>query len=94
MNLPITILPKCSGSNAKTLGLKHLQFPDMGTSSRSPAGAHVVHHWTDELLIQQDSVPDGEHSSLDDDTPLPVSEPLSHSIDNSRPGQPRIKDHP
>ena len=93
-NLPVTIAPKCTGSNAKTLGLKHLQFPDMGTSSTSPVRAHVVHHWTDELLIQQDSVPDGDHCSLGDDTPLPVSEPLSHSIDIGRPGQKHVKDHP
>ena len=68
-------------TNAKTLRLKHLQFPDMGTSGRSPVRAHVVHQWMDELLTQQDSVPDGKHSSLGDDTPLPVSESLSHSID-------------
>jgi hypothetical protein len=91
MNLLITFAPKCIGSNAKTPGPKNLQFPDMSTSGRSPLRAHVVHHWMDELLLQQDSVPDGEYSSLGDDT---VSEPLSHSIDISRPSQPRIKDHP
>lgn len=82
MNLPVTTVPKCSGSNAKTTGLKHLQVPDMDTSSRTPVSTHVVHHWTDKLLIQQDSIPDRYHSSsLGDDTQLPASEPLSFSID-------------
>jgi len=81
MNWPITIVPKRTGSNAKKLGLKQLQLPDMGTSGRYPVRAHIVHYWADELLIQQDSVCDGEHSSLGDDTQLPVSAPLYHSID-------------
>jgi hypothetical protein len=50
---------KCIGSNVKALVLKHMQFPDMGVSGRPPYGTHVVHHWMDELLIQQDSIPDG-----------------------------------
>jgi hypothetical protein len=80
MNLPITIKPESTGSNAKTLGLKHLQFPDMGTSGRYPFWAHVIHNWANELLIQQDSVPDGEHSSYGDDRPL---QSLSHFITRS-----------
>ena len=59
MNLPVTSIPRCIGSNAKALVLKHMQFPDMGASGRPPDGACIVHHWMDELLIQQDSVPDG-----------------------------------
>jgi hypothetical protein len=95
-NLPVTIVPKCTGSNTKTIGLKHLQFPYMDTSGRTPVSAHVVHQWTDKLLIQQDSIPDGDHSSpLGDDTPLPVSEPLSSSLDRYQlTSQLCIKDHP
>jgi hypothetical protein len=59
MNLPVTSVPMCIGNNAKAPVLKHMQFPDTGASGRPPGGAHIVHHWTDELLIQQDSVPDG-----------------------------------
>jgi len=51
------------GSNAKTRGLHHLQFPDMGASSGPPEGASVVHHGTDELLIQQNTIPYGETAS-------------------------------
>ena len=29
-NLPVTNVPGCTGSNAKTLGLQYLQFLDMG----------------------------------------------------------------
>ena len=49
-----------TSSNAKTLGLKPLQLPDMGSGGLIPDGAHAVHHWTDELLVQQNSVSDGE----------------------------------
>jgi len=47
VNSPIASVPRCTGSNAKTLGLKHLQFPDMGASGGPPDGARVV-HGTDE----------------------------------------------
>jgi hypothetical protein len=53
-------LPSCSHSNAKTLGFKHLQFPDMGASGGPTDRARVVHYFTGELLIQYDSVSDGE----------------------------------
>ena len=60
MNFPVTSVPRCTGSNTKTLGLKHLQFPDMGASGGRPDGACVVHHRTDELLVQQNSCSDGD----------------------------------
>ena len=40
-------VPRCTGSNVKTLGRKHLQFPDMGASGGPPDGARVF-HGTDE----------------------------------------------
>jgi hypothetical protein len=51
VNLSVTNVPGCFGRNAKTLGLQHLQFLDMGASGRLPDGTRVVHHGTDELLI-------------------------------------------
>ena len=63
VNLPVTHIPECIGSNAKTLGLQRLQFLDMGTSGGSPGGTREVHHGTDELLIQQNTIPDGETAS-------------------------------
>jgi hypothetical protein len=56
----LTNVPRFIGDNANTLGLKHLCFPDMGASGGPPDGAHLVHHRTDELLTQQNSVSDGE----------------------------------
>jgi len=58
--LPVTNVPGCIGSNPKTLWLQHLQFLDMGTSGGPPNGTRIVHHGTDELLIQQNTIPDGK----------------------------------
>jgi len=55
VNLPVTDVSGCIGSNAKTLGLQHLLFLDMGASGGPPNGTCVVHHGTDELLIQQNT---------------------------------------
>jgi len=35
VNLPITNVPGCIGSNAKTLGLQHLQFLDYGSERQT-----------------------------------------------------------
>jgi hypothetical protein len=48
---------------AKTLGLENLQLLDVAASGAPPDGARTVHHWADELLIQQNSVSDGEAAS-------------------------------
>jgi hypothetical protein len=64
VNLPATYVPRCTLINAKTLGLKHFHFPNMGVSGIPPERVRVVHHWTDELLINQDSVPDGQTARL------------------------------
>ena len=63
VNLPVTNVPGCIGSSAKTLGLQDLQFLDMGASSGPPNGTCIVHHGADELLIQQNTIPDGETTS-------------------------------
>ena len=52
LNLPVTNEQRCVSSNAKTLGLKHLQFPDKGASGEPADEAGEVHHWTDELFIR------------------------------------------
>jgi hypothetical protein len=56
VNLPVTNVPRYTGSHAKTLGLKHRQLPDMGMSSGPPDGERAVDHWADELLIQHNSL--------------------------------------
>jgi hypothetical protein len=59
----VTLVPRCTGSNKKTLVLTHLQFPDLGSNGGPPDGARAVHHGMDELLVQQNSIPDGETTS-------------------------------
>jgi hypothetical protein len=54
VNSPVANVPNCIGSNAKTLRLKHLQFPDMGASGGPPDGARVV-HGTDQPTSYNDS---------------------------------------
>ena len=44
-NLPVTNVPGCIGSNAKTFGLQYLQFLDMGAGSGPPDGTRVVPTW-------------------------------------------------
>jgi len=94
VNLPVTNVPGCTGSNAKTLGLQYLQFPHMGVCGCPPNGTRIVHHGTDELLIKQNTIPDGETAS-------PVQERskrsqslcrfLPHLVDMLRPVEPFIK---
>ena len=82
MNLLVTSVPGCTGSNVKTLGLKHLQFPYMGVSGRPPDGACIVHHRMDELCVQQNSIPDGDHIPCLGEVPaFPVSVLLYFSSD-------------
>jgi len=60
MNMPLTTVTSCIGGISNTLGLKHPYFPDMCASGGPPHGAHLVHHRTDELLTQQNSISDRE----------------------------------
>jgi hypothetical protein len=60
VNLPVTNKAWCIYSNAKTRGL---QFLDLGASGGPPDRTHTVHHGTDELLIQQNTIPDGQTAS-------------------------------
>jgi hypothetical protein len=63
VKLLVINFPSFVGSNVKTIGLKHLQFPDMGESDGPPDGARVEHHRKDELLVQQNTIPHGETTS-------------------------------
>ena len=51
VNLPVTNVPGCTGSNVKTLGRKYLQFLDMEASGGPTNRTRIVHHGTAELLI-------------------------------------------
>jgi len=69
----------------------------MEASGGPTNGTRIIHHGTDELLVQQSTIPDGETAS-------PVQERsqrsqslclfLSHLIDMFRSVEPFIKDHP
>jgi hypothetical protein len=72
VNLPASDVPRCTSSNAKTLGLESLQLLYVAVSGAPPDGARTVHHWADELLIQQNSISDGEAAS-------PVKERAKHT---------------
>jgi hypothetical protein len=63
VSFPVTNVPWCVGSNAKALGLQHLQLLNMGANGGPPDGTHAVHHGTDEMLIQQNVIPDREIAS-------------------------------
>jgi hypothetical protein len=63
VNLPVTDVTRCTRTNAKTLGLESLQLLDVAASGVPPDGARIVHHWADELLVQQNSVSGGEAAS-------------------------------
>jgi len=97
VNLPVTNVPGCIGSNAKTLGLQHPHFRDVGASGGPPDGTRIVHHGTDELLLQQNNIPDGETaSSVQEGSQRShsVCRFLSHLLDVFRRDGAFIKGHP
>ena len=63
VNLAVTNVPGGTGSNDTTLGLQDLQFLDVGASGGPPNGTRRVHHGMYELLIQKNTIPDGETTS-------------------------------
>lgn len=86
------MLPERIGSKANTLGRQHLQPPEVGAYSEPVYTVRVVDHGTDELLVQQDSIPDGQTTSVQDWTrhSYCYDTILSVPSDMRRPGQPRI----
>ena len=91
VNLLVTNVRRCTGSNAKTLGPKHVHFPDIVASRGPPDGARVVYQRTDELLLQQNTIPDGETTPQNSQS---LYRFLSRPFDVRRPGKPRSKVHP
>jgi hypothetical protein len=63
VKLPVSKVPRCTGSKTKAFGLTYLQSPDTGASGGPPEGTRVVHHGTNKLLVQQNSIPDRETTS-------------------------------
>jgi len=64
VNLLVTNFPSFIGSNAVTLGLKNLLFPDIGVSNGPPDKTRIEHHRKDELFVQQNTIPHGQTTSL------------------------------
>jgi hypothetical protein len=96
VNLPVSNVPGCTGSNAKTLGLQLLHSLGMGASGGPPDRTRIVHHETDELLIQQNTIPDGKTASPFQERSQrsqPLYRFLSRLIDMFRPGEPFTKGH-
>jgi hypothetical protein len=52
------------GSKAKKFQLQYLQFLNMRASGGSPDRTCIVHHGKDELLIEQNAIPDGQAAFL------------------------------
>ena len=57
----VTNVLRFTGSITKTLGLKHLQFPEIGANGGPPDWARIVHHRMEDLLVQQNTIPDGQN---------------------------------
>ena len=71
--------------------MKHPNFRDTGASDGPPDGTH---QWTEELLIQQFSIPDGQATRFVKEGSKhsqSLQRFLSHLIHTSRPGQPFVK---
>ena len=64
VNLAVADVPVCTSSIAKTRGLKHLQLPNVISSSGHPDGASVIHRRTSELPVEQNTVTDGEFPNV------------------------------
>ena len=80
----------------KTLALKHLQLPNLDSCSEPSDGASIVDHGTNELLIEQNTVPDGQAVPSVQETvqhPQPLEGLLSYLVVVGRPSQPHIKGH-
>jgi hypothetical protein len=69
----------------------------MGASGGSQNGTCIVHHGTDEMLIQQNTIPDGETASPVQERPQytqSLGRFLSHLLDMFRPSELFIKGYP
>jgi hypothetical protein len=64
--------PQILISRNTTIGLQNFQLPDMAASSGPTDGAYIVHYRTDELLVKQHIVSDGQSTS-------PIKEGAKHT---------------
>jgi hypothetical protein len=64
LNLPASDVQSCGDKNAKTLALKDMQLPNVAARSGPPGGANIAHYGTDELPVQQDSIPERESTPV------------------------------
>jgi hypothetical protein len=73
-----------------------LQLPDMAAGSTPTDRACVVHHRTDELLVQQHAVSDGQAASVKEETEQAqsLSRLPPHLVDVYWPVKPSIKGYP
>ena len=97
VNLPATHVRRCTSSNAKTLGLKHLKLSDVASRSGPPDGARIIHHWTDKLPEEQNTVPNGEATPPVQGRAQhaqPLRGFLPYLVDMRRSGQLFIKGYP
>jgi hypothetical protein len=63
VNLPAADVPRCTSINAMPLGLEGLQLLKVAARCAPPDGARIFHHSADDLLLEQNSIPDGEAAS-------------------------------
>ena len=96
LDWPVTDVPRCTSSNAKTRGLNHLQFPDLRTGSGPPDWAPLVHHGTNELTVKHNTIPYRQSTPHVQNRPQhsqPLGSFLPNLVDVRRPGQPCVWDH-
>jgi hypothetical protein len=60
VELQIADVPRCARNYMQAFGLKNLEPPDVAVGSMPPNWASINHHGMYELLIQHQSIPDGE----------------------------------
>jgi hypothetical protein len=97
VNLPLTNVSRCVSRNAKTIGLQHLQLPDVAAGSGSLDRICVINHRKDKLLVEQHTVSDGQAaSSVTERAKYPqfLSCLLSRLVHVHRPSKLSIKGHP
>ena len=60
MRLQIADVLRCARNYMQALGLKKLEPHGVAVGSMSPNWASIIHHETYELLVQRQSIPDGD----------------------------------
>jgi hypothetical protein len=97
VNLPVTNVPRSVSSNANTLDCKTCSFRTWLQAADLQDRTCVTHHRTEELLVEQETVSDGQADSPVNEGAKhaqSLSRLLSYLVDMRRPGKPSIKGHP